>query len=129
MTNRLPRSRASEAFLHSVRLFRHVFCRPCVCRHHPCDGQSNNQALCGHHSLLAGNHRTLQAFYHQPPSWGVETWVDDDLQNRQGHGEEVTWIDRDGMPCHPYGGRPGTGHREGRRADHRDDNCQAHYAG
>jgi hypothetical protein len=86
-SNRHPHSRASEASPRTVPPSRRVFGRLCVDHIRPCVGQDNNQALCGHQNLPAGNHRTLQAFYRQPPSWEAETWGDD-LQIQ--FGEEAT---------------------------------------
>ena len=113
----LPHLRAS-ASPRNVRLFRRVFCRLCVCPDRPYGGQNNNQALCGHHSLRAGNHRTLQAFYHQPPSWGAETWHDVHRIQR----DEETLSDHGGifLPCN---GRPCNDHPAYHRDVHRDDSC------
>lgn len=91
----------------------HVFGRPDGGPNHPYDGHNNNQRVCGHHSLLAGNHRTLQAFYQNPPSWGAETWVDDRHSQR---GEEVIWNDPVDV-CLPCSGHLDSGRPGGRRAD------------
>jgi hypothetical protein len=120
-SNRHPHLRASEASRRSVHPSRRVFCRPYVCLNRPCVGHNNNQALCGHHSLLAGNHRTLQAFYRQPPSWGAETWAGDGHHIR--HGEEAIWSGLgDKLDVHPYSVHPCNG-RHGEVGRH-GGNCR-----
>lgn len=127
-TNRHPRLHALEASRRSVPLSRRVFCHPCGVPVRPCGGHNNNQALCGHHNLLAGNHRTLQAFFLRPPSWGAETWADDDRHIQ--HGEEVILIVHGGRVCLPYSDHPCNGHHEevARRGGHPDGSCQGQHA-
>lgn len=132
-SNRHLRLRASEAFHRSPS--RRVFCRPCccVCLNRPCVGHNNNQALCGHHSNPRAGHRTLQAFYHQPPFWQevAETWGGDAL-HIQRDGEEANGSGLGGKedaPLHPCSDLPCSGRREAvPLGGHPAGSCQDRHA-
>ena len=131
-SNRLPRSHALKSSPHIVRPSRHVFCRPDAVQNRPCGGQDMNQALDGHLKPPVGNHRTLQVFSPQPPSWGVATWGDDD------HVQHGDWVSPNGpvgkTSCLPFDDHPdndrsgGDHHEHIDRHDARDSSCRDRLA-